>query len=200
MDFVEVVRSRRMSRNFSPAPVQIETIESAIDLATRAPSAGKTQGWHVVALEGKSLARFWSIVFPEEKRASFKWPGLFDAPLITLWFVDPQAYVERYAEPDKAHTGLGAGVDAWPTPYWTIDGSMALGTFLLAIENSGLGALLFAVFNNREVLVTELDVPSHLELLGAVAVGYPAQGLVQPGISASRKRRSPAQIIHRNRW
>ncbi len=200
MDFVEVVRSRRMTRNFSSEPVHSATVEIAIDLATRAPSAGKTQGWHVVALEDESLVRFWSIVFPEDNRASFKWSGLFDAPLVTLWLADPQSYVERYSEPDKAHTGLGAGVDAWPTPYWTIDGSMALGTFLLALENSGLGALLFAVFNNREVLVTELGIPSHLELLGAVAVGYPKQGPRQPGVSASRKRRSPAQIIHRNRW
>ena len=189
-----------MTRSFSSESVHSETIDLAVDLATRAPSAGKTQGWHVIALEGESLFHFWSIVFPEDKRASFKWPGLFDAPLVTLWFADPQAYVERYSEPDKAHTGLGAGVDAWPTPYWTIDASMALGTFLLALENSGLGALLFAVFNNRDVLVTELGIPSHLELLGAVAVGYSTQGTQQPGVSASRKRRSPAQIIHRNRW
>jgi len=200
MDFVEVVRSRRMTRSFSSESVHSETIDLAVDLATRAPSAGKTQGWHVIALEGEPLFHFWSIVFPEDKRASFKWPGLFDAPLVTLWLADPQSYVERYSEPDKAHTGLGAGVDAWPTPYWTIDASMALGTFLLALENSGLGALLFAVFNNRDVLVTELGIPSHLELLGAVAVGYSTQGMQQPGVSASRKRRSPAQIIHRNRW
>jgi len=200
MDFVEVVRARRMTRSFSSAPVHSETIDHAVDLATRAPSAGKTQGWHVIALEGESLFRFWSVVFPKEQRATFKWPGLFDAPLVILWFADPQAYVERYSEPDKSHTGLGAGVEAWPTPYWTIDASMALGTFLLAIENAGLGALLFAVFNNRDVLMTELAIPSHLELLGAVAVGYSAQGTKQPGVSASRKRRSPAQIIHRNRW
>ena len=189
-----------MTRSFSSESVHSETIDLAVDLATRAPSAGKTQGWHVIALEGESLFHFWSIVFPEDKRASFKWPGLFDAPLVTLWFADPQAYVERYSEPDKAHTGLGAGVDAWPTPYWTIDASMALGTFLLAIENAGLGALLFAVFNNRDALMTELGIPSHLELLGAVAVGYSTQGTQQPGVSARRKRRSPAQIIHRNRW
>ena len=200
MDFVEVVRSRRMTRSFSSESVHPETIDLAVDLATRAPSAGKTQGWHVIALEGESLFHFWSVVFPEDQRASFKWPGLFDAPLVTLWFADPQAYVERYSEPDKSHTGLGAGVEAWPTPYWTIDASMALGTFLLAIENAGLGALLFAVFNNRDALMTELGIPSHLELLGAVAVGYSTQGTQQPGVSASRKRRSPAQIIHRNRW
>lgn len=200
MDFVEVVRSRRMTRSFSSQIVHPETIDLAVDLASRAPSAGKTQGWHVIALEGETLSRFWSVVFPEDKRASFKWPGLFEAPLVTIWFADPQAYVERYSEPDKSHTGLGAGIDAWPTPYWTIDSSMALGTFLLAIEDVGLGALLFAVFNNRDLLMVELGVPSHLELLGAVAIGYSAHGQHRRGVSASRERRSPAQIIHRNRW
>ena len=40
----------------------------------------------------------------------------------------------RYAEEDKARTGLGAGADAWAVPYWWVDGGMAAMTLLLAAE------------------------------------------------------------------
>jgi nitroreductase len=170
-----------------------------VDLALRSPSAGKTQGWHLVVLEGDDTDRFWRHAFPAERRASFRWPRLFAAPVIALPFADPQAYVERYAEPDKASTGLGAGADAWPTPYWTIDASMAVMTLLLAAEDAGLGALLFAVFSGEAEVRAELGVPEHLQLLGAIALGRPAPD-DPPGASARRPRRTPDQVVHRGRW
>ncbi|MFN8053360.1 MAG: hypothetical protein U0Q22_18105 [Acidimicrobiales bacterium] len=32
------------------------------------------------------------------------------------------AHVDRYAEADKSHTGLGDDESAWPVPYWWVDG------------------------------------------------------------------------------
>ena len=51
-------------------------------------------------------------------------------------------WVERYAEPDKAAPGLGAGSDAWPVPYWWVDGGMAVEHLLLGAVDAGLGAVL----------------------------------------------------------
>ncbi len=188
-----------MCRSFRPDPVDPDLVDRLVDLASRSPSAGKTQGWHLVVLEGEQTDRFWRHAFPTERRAGFTWPGLFGAPVILLPFVDPQAYVARYAEPDKARTGLGAGPDAWPTPYWTVDGSMSVMTLLLAAEDAGLGALFFAVFNGEGAVRAELGVPRGMQLLGAVALGWPSP---EPslGASATRVRRSPNQIIHRNGW
>ncbi len=188
-----------MCRSFRPDPVPPDLVDQLVDLASRSPSAGKTQGWHLVVLEGEQTDRFWRHAFPAERRAGFTWPGLFDAPVILLPFADPDAYVARYAEPDKVRTGLGAGSDAWPTPYWTVDGAMSTMTLLLAAEDAGLGALFFAVFNGEREVRAELGVPKGLQLLGAIALGWPA---AEPtaGISATRMRRSPAQIIHRNTW
>ena len=106
-----------MTRSFRPDPIDPDLIDELVDLASRAPSAGKTQGWHLVVLEGEDTQRFWQHAFPSTRRANFRWPSLFDAPAIALAFADPDAYVSRYAERDKAATGLGAGADAWPTPY-----------------------------------------------------------------------------------
>lgn len=189
-----------MCRTFRPEPVPSDVLDQIVDLAARSPSAGKTQGWHLVVLEGERTARFWNHAFPADRRAGFQWPGLFQAPVVALPFADPAAYVARYGEPDKAATGLGADADAWPTPYWTVDASMAVMTLLLAAEDVGLGALLFAVFNGESDVRAELGVPAGLQLLGAIALGWPAEADERTGISAGRRRRSPSEIIHRDGW
>jgi len=188
-----------MTRAFEPTPVDPELVDELVELAARAPSAGKTQGWHLIVLEGAATTAFWDVTLPVERRATFRWQQLLDAPVILLPFADPPAYVERYAEPDKAATGLGAGTEAWAAPYWTIDASMAVMTLLLGAEDRGLGALFFGVFRGEPSLRAELGVPDDLELLGAIALGHAAGG-VSAGRSASRPRRTPDQIIHRNRW
>ena len=98
---------------------------------------------------------FWSATMSVETRSEFRWKHLFAAPMIVLSFADPQAYLDRYAEPDKSRAasvappnesraasrpGLGESLDAWPTPYWTVDASFATMTLLLAAHDAGLGA------------------------------------------------------------
>jgi nitroreductase len=189
-----------MTRAFLPDPLPEGLLDELVELAARAPSAGKTQGWHLVALENADTARFWDITLPVERRTTFRWQRLLDAPTILLPFADPGAYVERYSEPDKAHTGLGESPDAWAAPYWTIDGAMSVMALLLAAEERGLGALFFGVFRNEAPLRAALGVPDDLQLLGAVALGHPADGAGAAGRSASRPRRSAGEIIHRGGW
>jgi len=203
-EFAEVVRSRRMTRAFDDRPIDPQVIDGLVDLAARSPSAGKTQGWHLVVLEGDETAAFWDTTLPAVKRDSFRWKRLLNAPVIALPLADSKAYVDRYGEPDKVQTGLGSGASAWPVPYWTIDTSMAVMTLLLAAEDAGLGALFFGVFRGERELRQRLGIPGGLELLGALALGHPADpddgAASGPGRSAARERRRPRQIIHRARW
>ena len=199
MKFTDLVRTRRMTRAFIPEPINDEVLHALIDLALRAPSAGKTQGTHFVILNGDDVVDFWNDTLPSEKRATFRWKQLLDAPVIILPFVDPLAYVARYAEPDKQATGLGDGVHAWPTPYWTVDGSFAVMSLLLAAHDAGLGSLFFAVFNGEQQLRKRLGVPEHLQLLGAIAVGR-AVPSDEKGRSAARPRIPTEEAIHRSRW
>ena len=207
MEFADVVRGRRMTRAFSTRPVDSALISQIVDLASRAPSAGKTQGWHALIITSSDTVKFWDDTLAVEKRESFRWKQLLDAPIIALVFADPAAYVERYSEHDKAHTGLGASTEAWPTPYWTVDASFAAMTMLLAAEDAGLGALFFGVFHGEQQLRTRLCVPDAMELIGAIAIGWPDERVVEnetpkteKGLSASRARRSAEQIIHLNAW
>ncbi len=205
-EFAEVVRRRRMTRSFDRRAIPDDVLPALVDLASRAPSAGKAQGWHLLVLQGEETALFWDITLPVMRRGAFRWKRLLDAPVIALPFADPKAYTDRYAEPDKAATGLGASPRAWPAPYWTIDASMSVMTLLLAAEDVGLGALFFGVFRGERRLRQALGVPPGPELLGAIALGYPAppsdpeQAASLKGRSASRRRRAPTEIIHRGRW
>ena len=104
-----LIRSRAMCRSFLPDPVAPSIIREIVDLGTRAPSAGRSQGLHVIQLTGDEREQMWSRSLPDDRRDRFAFPGLIEAPVLLLLFVDPDAYVERYAESDKAHTGLGNG-------------------------------------------------------------------------------------------
>lgn len=192
-----------MTRAFSSQPVDPALIDEIVDLGSRAPSAGKTQGWHAVVISGSDTTKFWDDTLAQEKRGDFRWKQLLDAPSITLVFADPVAYVQRYAEIDKSQTGLGAGVESWPTPYWTVDASFATMTMLLAAQDAGLGALFFAVFNGEQQLRNRLGVPSEMQLIGAIAIGWPLVGEKaghDRGLSANRTRRPSNEIIHHNVW
>ncbi len=205
MEFTDVVRGRRMTREFSSRGVEPELLDQLVDLASRAPSAGKTQGWHLLVIQGERLAEFWNATFPLERKREFRWQQLFDAPIIAVAFADPDAYVRRYSEADKTATGLGQGVSTWTTPYWTVDTSFAVMTLLLAAQDAGLGALFFGVFNGVDEMRRIFGVPEQLQLIGAIALGWPVEestrSMASPkGASAARKRRRSSEIIHQQRW
>ena len=189
-----------MVRSFTSAAIEREVLDRLLDLARRAPSAGFSQGTHFVVLEGASEAtRFWDITLPASERSGFPWPQLLDAPVIVLPLADPAAYTSRYAEADKAATGLD-DADRWPVPYWTIDTAMAVMLLLLAAHDEGLGALFFGVFREETALRAALGIPGRLVLLGAVALGWPGPSDAPGGSAVRRPRRPLADVVHRGGW
>ncbi|HYA44418.1 MAG TPA: nitroreductase family protein, partial [Acidimicrobiales bacterium] len=59
MELDAAIWGRRMCRSFVDEPVSAETLERALELATHAPSAGNTQGWAFLVLNGESRDTFW---------------------------------------------------------------------------------------------------------------------------------------------
>lgn len=188
-----------MTRSFRSDAVDSAVLDSCIDLGLRAPSAGKSQGWHVLLLQGPETARYWDTALPASKRENFAFPHLLDAPVIALMLADTSAYLQRYSEDDKAHTGLGESLDAWVAPYWTIDASFSTMTFLLALEDNGLGALFFA-HADESALRDEFQLPDTVQILGTVALGYATEKETRRGRSASRHAKTVEQVIHRSQW
>lgn len=200
MEFRDVVRRRRMVRSFTTDPIERAVLDRLLADALRSPSAGNSQGRELLVLEGPAqTAQFWEVTLPAERRAGFAWPGLLRAPVLVIPLADPTAYVARYAEADKARTGLGAGPEAWPVPYWTVDTAFAAMTLLHAVVDAGLGALFFGIFANERELMVALGVPSHLKPIGAIAIGRP-ETEDRPGRSAGRPARSVSDAVHRGRF
>ena len=198
MDLGDAVRRRRMVRAFDGRPVPPELVDRLVDLARRSPSAGNTQPWAFVVLEGAETATLWDVTLPPDRRATFRWPGLLSAPVLVVPLVSPDAYVERYREPDKEATGLGAGASAWPVPYWWVDAGMAVQTLLLAAVDAGLGALFYGLFDHERTVLDRLGVPTGWRAPGAVAIGWPAPD--EPGQSAGRRRPPLGEVVHRGGW
>lgn len=196
MELGEAIRRRRMVRNFEDRPVPPEALDRILDHARRAPSAGHTQGFAFLVLEGpEQVGRFWDCTYPAE-RSHFRWPGLFRAPVIILPCASKDAYLDRYAEPDKGWTDRDEG--RWPAPYWDIDCGFATMAMLLTAVDEGLGALFFGILDGLPALRATFGIPDAFHPIGAVALGWPADD--RPSSSLQRGRRPKDEVIHRGHW
>jgi nitroreductase len=199
MELNEVVRRRRMTRNFSGRPPAPGVLDRLLAMALRAPSAGNTQGREFVVLEGPSeTGAYWQATTDQAWRdASRRFEGLSRAPVIVLPFADPATYVARYAEPDKAG-GEERPVE-WVVPYWWADTAFATMSLLLGAADEGIGTAFLGNFRGEEALQAALGVPDGLRWFGAVLLGEAAEP-DPPSTSAARPRRTIGDSVHRGGW
>ena len=198
MEFQDVVRKRRMVRSFERRALEPATIERIVRNAQRAPSAGFSQGWGFLVLrEPSDTARYWDAVGPADA-ASFRYPDLYNAPLLIVCLSNKRAYLERYAERDKGWTDRAEA--RWPAPYWDIDTGMAALLMLLTAVDQQLGALFFGIPpHKRAAFRAAFGVPAELRPIGTVAIGYPKAD-DPPSPSLQRGHRPTEQVVHYGRW
>lgn len=200
MELTEVLRKRRMVRDYDGRPLGPGVADRILAAGLRAPSAGFAQGVDLVALEGPAeTARYWDAALPAGARAAFSWPGLLRAPLLVVVLSSEDAYRRRYAEPDKSGGDAVEGDDAaFEVPWWHVDAAFAAMLLLLAAVDAGLGALFFRAHRPAD-LRAALGIPASHAPLGTVAVGHPGDDRPSSSV-AGRARRSPAERIHRGSW
>ena len=172
-------------------------LDGVLDAARRAPSAGNSQGWDFVVLEGPDTARFWDVTLPADRRATFRWPQLLDAPVIVLPLADRQAYLAATPSPTRRPPG-----SPWPTTGRCPTGRSTPPSPRCSCcwrpRTPGSGALFFGVFRGAERLLADLGVP-------------PATTSSVPWPSATRSPTSPdarptapgaasTTIVHRGGW
>ncbi len=201
MEFGETLRRRRMVRSFSGRAVAEPVLERILDGALRGPSAGNSGGWDAVVLQGPAeTAVFWEATTTEQwRKSSRRWPGLEKAPVAVVLFAHPGAYTARYGEPDKEESGLGAGSESWPVPYWFVDSGFAALLLLLGATEAGLGGSFMGNFRGEEGLALALGVPENRRYLGTVLLGEPG-GDDPPSASLERGRRQAEEVIHWAHW
>ena len=196
MDFDEVMRRRRMVRNYRPDPVPSTVLDRIVDVGLRAPSAGHSQGLGFVIVTEPETRRAIAALADEAGYVSRGFdPWISAAPAHIVPTVSELAYRERYREPDKL--GPGGEEIEWPVPYWWVDAGAALMGVLLAAVNEGLAAGFLGVHSLPD-LGALLRIPTHHVPVGVVTVGYPLAD--RRSSSLDRGRRPRDTVVHRERW
>jgi nitroreductase len=199
MEITEAIRRRRMTRNFSGRPLPDGLVDRLLADALRAPSAGNTQGLEFVVLEGPAQTdQYWHATTDQAwRRDSRRYEGLRRAPVVVLAYADPDRYMDRYREPDKAPAD---GTDVtWVVPFWFVDIAFATMTLLLRAADEEIGAAFLGNFRGEADLRSVLGVPPSLAWMGAVLLGEAAEP-DPPSSSLSRERRPFQEAVHRGRW
>jgi nitroreductase len=195
VEYSEVVRRRRMVRNYDPdRAVPAAVIQQLLEYAIRAPSAGFSQGWQFLVLStAAERDEFWSATAEPDEEPDSWLRGLQSAPALIVALSDRDAYLDRYAEPDKGWTDRD--VDAhWPVPYWDIDTGMASLLILLGAVDVGLAGCFFGVpVEHIGAVRSAFDIDERLRIVGVMSLGYGAPDRKSP--SLKRGRRSTDEVV-----
>lgn len=194
MQLDDAIFGRRMVRRFDPdRPVPRTALDNIARSAVRAPSAGFSQGWDFVILEGAARESFWTAT-AEPDGADTWLRGVMSAPTLILCVSDKNRYLDRYAEPDKPWPDRSES--HWPVPYWDVDTGMASMLMLLTAVQEGLGGLFFGVAVERHDAVREVfGIPDEHNIVGVIALGY-ARSTKASGSTRSVSRRPLEDVFH----
>jgi len=191
MDFQRVIRLQRMTRRFDERPIEPEVLDRILANSQKSPSAGFSQGFAFLVLEGADAEMFWKITSPRRGEG-------FTTPAIIIPLANKQAYLDRYSESDKAGFGLEKE-ENWPVPFWLVDTSFASMIILLSATAEGLGCWFFGIFSAQKELLQHFGVAEGFEPIGAIALGYPSERDVRSP-SLKRGLRSFESVFHKGRW
>ena len=203
MEFQDVVRRRRMVRSYAETPVDPAVVDRALANATRAPSAGFSQGWGFLVLdEADDVARFWAATSEADGEPDRWLAGMSRAPVLVIPCSSKAAYLDRYAEDDKGWADRDES--RWPVPYWHIDAGMASLLILQTAVDEGLGACFFGIPPDRLAAVRDaFGIPDRFDPIGAITLGHPDSNPATGGAKGSpstRARKPVDDVVHRARW
>lgn len=197
MEFDEVVRRRRMVRNYRDLPVDDETLARILGRASRGPSAGFSQGVTFVAVTDAATRREIAELAGEDEYVSEGFdPWISRAPVHVLICVRKGAYLERYREADKdGEHGPKSTEEGWPIPYWWVDGGASMMLLLLAAVDEGLAAG-FLGAHNVEAIEKLLGIPDDVSPVGIVTIGHGAPDRRSGSLNRGRR----TDTVRRERW
>jgi nitroreductase len=208
VEFSEVIKRRKMVRAFTPEPLAPGVADRLLRAANRAPSAGFSQGYSFLVLEGsEQAAPLWEVLYRDVTSAGAMEAALqamvaamSRAPLVIVPLACKDVYLDRYARTDKGWTDRDES--RWPVPYWYIDTGFTALLILLAAVDEGLGAAFFGIEPGIiPQFRTRFGVPEQWMPIGAVAVGHPdPAGDPAPSSARSIARKGLDELVHRGQW
>jgi len=200
MEFQDVVRRRRMIRNYAETPVDRSVVDRAIRNATHAPSAGFSQGWAFLVLDTpEDVRRYWEVTAENIDEPDEWLTGMMRAPVVILPCSSKAAYLRRYAESDKGWTDQDEA--RWPKPFWDMDTAMAALLILQTATDHGLASCFIGVPTPRQEAVREaFGIHEDLDPVGVVTIGHHVADEGAAGSPSRRARKPLEELVHRGRW
>ncbi len=189
-----------MVRNYAEEPVDPVIVDRALSNATRAPSAGFSQGWGFLVLDTPvDVRRYWEATADGIDEPDEWLRGMMRAPVLVVPCSSKAAYLRRYAEPDKGWTDEDEA--RWPVPFWHMDAAMASLLILQTAVDAGLGGCFFGIPPDRVAAVREaFSIPYAFDPVGTVTLGHPAARPGAQGSPSRRGRKDLGDVVHRGSW
>ena len=213
MDILDAMQQRRSTRAFLDKPVERETLERLLSLATQAPSAINMQPWELIVVSGEERQRLSRLLVKRMRERNISCgPGATK----TL----PEIIVQRQRELQQcilptleegtpfndfinegscnfygAPTGIILTVDdAFSSARFT-DIGIVVGYLVLAAHGMGLGTCPIGLITAFEDDIKEyLNLPEEKKVVVGVAVGYRDEA---SPINRSRSARAPLDQVVR---
>lgn len=185
----QAFRKRAMCRSYLNKSVPQAHLHAILDLARKSPSAGHSQGVRFAVLRDPVRRLEVAKAYGEEGYLAKGFePWLSLAPVHLVVAVEEEAYVERYAQPDKH-----SGPHQWEVPYPVMDAGQALMTLYAAARSYGLGTGFLGAHAGPD-LVEMLGLPPSWRYLGLVTLGYPS-GRARATLSSKRGWRDYSEAV-----
>jgi hypothetical protein len=173
-----------MVRSFDATPVDLDWLDDLCAQALWAPTAGNSAGVRLYTLGADQVESYFEVATdPSWRQRSSRAAGLARAGAVVLVTCRPDDYAARYAEADKARSGLD-DQSAWAVPYWHTDAAMATMVLLLLIEEGGWQATLWGNFRHASAVLGWAGITGE-ELFATELVGR-ADGLDTRSTSLAR--------------
>lgn len=204
MDFDEVVRKRRSIRKYGPEPVEQAVLDRILDIGTRGPTAGYSQGQSYILITDPAMIQRLMAEMDRQIQAlrgdppqeAQDEPPAYGAPVLIVACTNEADYHRRYQRPDKL---LPDGSEIpWPAPYWYVDSGCGIMLLLLAAVNEGLDACLIGIPFDVAPWQDILGMPREVMPVGTILIGHRAADEQKPDLRA--RRRPQEAYVHRERW
>jgi nitroreductase len=190
VDVYEAVDSRRAVRAFSDEPVSKEVLERVLAAATRAPSSGNLQPWHVYVVTGEPLAELKSRATararagdPGDEREYPMYPSELASPYLDRFSA---AVAQRYealgierGDPDRPTRIAALNSEAFGAPlvlFCYLDRTMGPGQW----GDAGMylqTVMLLLRTMYRKTVSQMVGADDELVLFCGVAVGFEKEGV-----------------------
>jgi nitroreductase len=156
MDFFDVIHQRHSIRHFIKKTVEKEKIDSILDAANSAPSAGNLQAYEIFIIEDSHLKRALA-------DAALGQESIMEAPVVFVFFSNPMRSAVKYGK-------RGAEL------YALQDATIAAAYSQLAATAVGLGSVWVGAFNEDAVTAAlGLGTSSDIKPVAIIPIGYPAE-------------------------